>query len=344
MSTDSFASIVGQPRAVEQLLAAVAAPVHAYIFVGPRGAGKRRAAAAFAGELVGTADDRGRNRNLAVREEHPDLVIFEPEGPLFLVEDAEAVVVEASRASTEDGRKVILIDRFHDATPEAAAKLLKPIEEPPASIVFVLLCEEVPREHVTIASRSTRIDFPAVTIAAITAALLDRGVAPDVAEAAARGSGGDVSRAELLLSDEAFGRRRSLWWEAPTQLDGSGHVVSEIVATIRHAIEEAQGPLDERHVAEQAAMEETEELVGTRGSGRRAMETRHKREARLHSADEWRMGLATLAARYRETIEAPDADLEVFDSLREAAEGLSRNPNDELWLSSLLLELPPIRG
>lgn len=344
MSTDSFASIVGQPRAVEQLLAAVAAPVHAYIFVGPRGAGKRRAAAAFAGELVGTADDRERNRNLAVREEHPDLVIFEPEGNALRAEEADAVVVEASRASTEAGRKVILIDRFHDATPEAAAKLLKPIEEPPASIVFVLLCEEVPREHVTIASRSTRIDFPAVTIAAITAALLDRGVAPDVAEAAARGSGGDVSRAELLLSDEAFGRRRSLWWEAPTQLDGSGHVVSEIVATIRHAIEEAQGPLDERHVVEQAAMEETEELVGTRGSGRRAMETRHKREARLHRSDEWRMGLATLAARYRETIEAPDADLEVFDSLREAAEGLSRNPNDELWLSSLLLELPPIRG
>jgi DNA polymerase-3 subunit delta' len=147
----------------------------------------------------------------------------------------------------------------------------------------------------------------------------------------------------LLVSDEAFGRRRSLWWEAPTQLDGSGYIVSEIVTTIRQAIDEAQGPLDERHLVEQAAMEETEELVGTRGSGRRAMETRHKREARLHRTDEWRMGLATLAARYRETIQAPNADLGVFDSLREAADVLSRNPNEELWLSSLLLDLPPIR-
>ena len=188
MSTDVFASVVGQPRAVEQLMAAVAAPVHAYIFVGPRGAGKRRAAAVFAGELVGRAEDRDRNRDLAVREEHPDLVIFEPEGPSFRTVEADAVVVEASRASTEAGRKVILIDRFHDATPEAAAKLLKPIEEPPASIVFVLLSEEVPPEHVTIASRSTRIDFPAVTIPAITTALLDRGVPPDVAEAAVVGA------------------------------------------------------------------------------------------------------------------------------------------------------------
>jgi len=344
VSTDVFASVIGQPRAVEQLTAAAADPVHAYIFVGPRGAGKRRAAAVFAGELVGRVEDRDRNRGLAVREEHPDLVIFEPEGPLFLAGDAEDVVVEASRASTEAGRKVILIDRFHDATHEAAAKLLKPIEEPPASIVFVLLSEEVPPEHVTIASRSTRINFPAVTIPAITTALLDRGVPPDVAEAAARGSGGDVRRAELLVSDEAFARRRSLWWEAPTQLDGSGYIVSEIVATIRQAIDEAQGPLDERHLVEQAAMEETEEVVGTRGSGRRAMETRHKREARLHRTDEWRMGLATLAARYRETIQAPNADLGVFDSLREAAEVLSRNPNEELWLSSLLLNLPPIRA
>jgi hypothetical protein len=35
-------------------------------------------------------------------------------------EEADAVVVEASRASTEAGREVILIDRGHDATPEAA--------------------------------------------------------------------------------------------------------------------------------------------------------------------------------------------------------------------------------
>ncbi|MGI9642277.1 MAG: hypothetical protein ACR2N9_05795 [Acidimicrobiia bacterium] len=343
MTSDAFDSIVGQDRAVQQLSAAVAAPVHAYIFVGPRGSGKRRAAAAFAGELVGRSEDRSRNRSLAAREEHPDLVIFEPEGNALRAEEADAVVVEASRASTEAGRKVIMIDRFHDATPEAAAKLLKPIEEPPASIVFLLLSEEVPPEHVTIASRSTRIDFPAVTIPDITSALLDRGVPPDVAEAAARGSGGDVSRAELLVSDEEFGRRRSLWWDAPTQLDGSGHVVSEIVGSIRQAIDEAQAPLDERHLAEQAVMEETEELVGTRGSGRRAMETRHKREARLHRTDEWRMGLATLAARYREGIDAPDVDLEVFDSLRTAADVLSRNPNEELWLSSLLLELPRIR-
>ena len=337
---DPFDEIVGQARAVEQLRSAVASPVHAYLFVGPRGSGKRRAAARFAGELVGHAGDRARNRDLAAREEHPDLVIFEPEGNTFRVEEADAVVVEASRSATEAGYKVIMIDRFQDATAEAAAKLLKPIEEPAGAVVFVLLSEEVPPEHVTIASRSTRIDFPSVSIDSIAQALVNRGIDPDTAEAAARGSGGDVGRAELLVSDAAFVARRGLWWNAPTQLDGSGHVVSEIVRTIREAVDEAQAPLDARHELDVMAMDQTEELTGTRGSGRRAMEARHKREARLHRTDEWQMGLATLALRFREDLGSPDAELSVFDTLREAAEVLDRNPNEELWLTALLLRLP----
>ncbi len=39
-----YEAVVGQPRAVEQLLAAVRAPVHAYLLVGPSGSGKRQAA------------------------------------------------------------------------------------------------------------------------------------------------------------------------------------------------------------------------------------------------------------------------------------------------------------
>lgn len=342
MIVDPFDAVVGQDRAVEQLRAAVVSPVHAYLFVGPRGSGKRSAAARFAGELVGAEEDRERNRGLSEREEHPDLVVFEPEGNVFRAEEADAIVVEASRAATESGRKIILIDRFHDATPEAAAKLLKPIEEPPGSVIFVLLSEEVPPEHVTISSRSTRIDFPSVSPESITAALVARGVEPSVADAAARGSGGDVGRAELLVSDEAFAHRRSLWWDAPSSLDRTGYTVTQIVDAIRSAVDDAQGPLDARHHAEGEVMDQTEEFMGSRGSGRRAMEARHKREARLHRTDEWRMGLATLAQRYSESLAAPDADLSVFDVLRDASDALNRNPNEELWLTALLLRMPAL--
>ena len=52
----SWDLVVGQQEAVRRLEAAVTAPVHAYLFVGPGGAGKRRAATVFAGELLSAAD------------------------------------------------------------------------------------------------------------------------------------------------------------------------------------------------------------------------------------------------------------------------------------------------
>jgi len=340
---DPFELVVGQERAVEQLRSAAADPVHAYVFIGPRGSGKRRAAAAFAGELIGDNEDRERSRRLARSEDHPDLVVIEPEGNTLRAEEAEQVIVAASRAPVEAGAKVIVIDRFHDATAEAAARLLKPIEEPSASIRFVLLAEEIPPEHITIASRSTRIDFPAVTTAAITQALVGRGVPPEIAQGAADGSGGDVGRAELLVDDPAFAERRELWWGLVEQLDGSGHAVSAIVQSLREAVDGSQEPLDARHLVEAEAMTAQEELTGTRGSGRRAMDVRHKREARLHRTDEWRMGLATLAQRYREQVVAGGAGVDELAELTSASEVLSRNPSEELWLTALLLRLSPRR-
>ena len=346
MTADPFADIIGQKRALEQLRSAVPNPVHSYLFVGPRGAGKRRAAVRMAGELVGVADDRDRNRALAIREEHPDLHIFEPAGNAFLMEEAEAVIVEASRSPSEAGQKILVLDRFHDADGRVAANLLKTIEEPPASTMFILLAEHVPPEHVTIASRSVNIDFPAVSEAMIADALVARGVDAELASVTARGANGDVNRAELLLSDEAFVQRRDLWWSIPGRLDGSGYAVSEIVKELIEVVSEAQAPLDAKHVAEALSMDETEEMTGARGSGRRSMEVRHKREARLHRTDEWRMGLATLAHRYREGLVDPDggasAEVAVFATLRDATVALGRNPSEELWLTNTLMKLPAL--
>jgi len=88
-------------------------------------------------------------------------------------------------------------------------------------------------------------------------------------------------------------------------------------------------------------MDETEELTGARGSGRSSMVAQHKREVRWHRTDEFRMGLATLAGRYRDTVLSPGANLNAFDVLSDASAALSRNPNEELWLTNTLLQLSP---
>ena len=353
-----WATVVGQEPAVALLQQAATRPVHAYLLVGPPGAGRTEAARAFAGTLfAGSApaedgstgeDLEGqRHRALAAIGQHPDLVLVEPEGRSLLVADAERITVEGWRSPIEADRKVIVVDRFDTAEPAAASSLLKTIEEPPTSTVFVLLAEEVPDEHVTIASRCVRVDLPPVPDQVVADALMAEGVAADRADELATASAGSVARARLLAVDPAFLGRRDAWHSVPERLDGSGAVVAVLVAELRGLIDEAQGPLQARHCIELEALTEHEEAFGARGSGRRELVDRHKREIRRHRDDELRFGLATLARAYlaRAVPDGPspaEACLSATERITEATGDLLRNPNETLLLQALFLDLPTV--
>ncbi len=153
--SDAWDEVVGQPVAVSQLRAAVASPVHAYLFVGPRGTGKRAAARAFAGELLAAGsegDDADRHRRLAAAETHPDLSVVERSGASIDVKQARWIVERASRSPNEGSRKVLVLDEFHLLDPRTGGILLKTIEEPPDGTYFLVLAEEVTPDLVTIAS------------------------------------------------------------------------------------------------------------------------------------------------------------------------------------------------
>jgi DNA polymerase-3 subunit delta' len=345
-----WSDIVGQRRAVAQLQAAGRAPLHAYLLVGPRGAGKRAAARVFAADVLAgdsSGDDALRHRRLAEAEQHPDLVMVVPEGRSLRRAEADTIITEGFRSPIEGRRKVIVVDRFHSAEPEAAASLLKTIEEPPGTAVFVLLAEEVPPEHVTIASRCIRIDFPGVAEPAIAEYLVAQGVDPSAATEIASASGGNVDRARLLASDDRFAARRRAWHDVPGQLDGTGAMVIRQVSGLRALIDDALVPLTDRQAAEVAQIAAWEDEYGTRGSGRRNIEERHKREARLLREDELRLGLATLARRYRDRLVdagEPAPFAAACARITAASESLIRNPNEALLLEALFLDLPPLAG
>ena len=353
MASDPWAAVVGQPRAVAALAAAAAAPVHAYLLVGPRGSGKRAAAAAFAGELVAAADPApdpqrtARHRRLAAAEQHPDIFVMSPAGnSLRRAEEVSQLIVEASRTPVEGARKVLVVDRFHTATAAAAAALLKPVEEPAASVVWVLLAEQVPGEHVTIASRCNRVDFGPVPDDQVAEVLVAEGLATtERAEVVAAAAAGNLARARVLAGDERVAARRETWWGIPDRLDGAGATVALVVAELRAMIDDAAVALTERHKAEIAALDEREERFGVRGSGRRDIEAQHRREHRQFRTDEIRFGLATLTTRYRAELDAAldRPAVAALDRLRATAESLIRSPNEALALQALLLDLPPIR-
>src|SRR4051794_14213776 len=103
-----------QPRAGATLAAALASPGHAYIFRGPRGAGKAVAARAFAAELLaeGAPDpDDARRRALLDPSPHPDLVWLRPPGAQHLVEEVrERVIRAASYRPFEAERRGFVIE------------------------------------------------------------------------------------------------------------------------------------------------------------------------------------------------------------------------------------------
>ncbi len=358
---DPWSAVVGQPRAVAALTAAAASPVHAYLLVGPPGSGKRAAAAAFAGELIVAADGgagadparAARHRRLAAGDEHPDVFVLSPAGNSLRREDeVSQLIVEASRTPVEGSRKVLVVDRFHTATPAAAAALLKPVEEPAGSVVWVLLAEQVLPEHVTIASRCTRVDFGPVSEDEMAAVLVSEGqVEADRAPLVAAAAAGNLHRARVLATDERLAARREAWWGVPDRLDGTGATVALLVAELRAMIDEAGGALSERHRAAIVALDEREEQFGVRGSGRAAVEAQHKREHRQFRTDEIRFGLATLTSRYRDQITSSPGDdpasvrraaaaMRAIDRLRATAESLIRSPNEALALQALFLDLP----
>ena len=344
-----FDDVVGQESAVAHLRAAVAAPLHAYLFVGPPGSGKRTAAFALAAALL---CPRGgcRECHVCVRAlagVHPDLVLVERAGPSITVDQAREVRRLAMRSPNEGARKVLVLTDFH-LVREASSVLLKVLEEPPASTVFVILAEQVPPELVTIASRCVRIDFGPLSDEQVAAALVSEGVDAGVAAEVAAVASGRLDRARLLANDPGFGQRRETWRAVPGRLDGTGATVAVIAADLAELLGSAGvAALEARQALERAELEERVERTGERGAGRKVLADRHKRELRRLRHDELRFGLATLAGAYGDGLAGDAADpracMAAVAAIQAAAEAMVRNPTESLLLQDLLLRLPPLR-
>jgi len=241
----AWATVVGQSKAVSALRSWSVDPVHAYQFVGPAGSGKRQAARAFCAAVQAqlfSGDDVGRDRQLrlALADKHPDVEIYEPEGAQLLVPAVrDSIIPSVFRKPADGPRRIIVIDRFHDANPAAAAALLKTVEEPPVNAIIILLAESIPVEHVAIASRCSRVEFPPLSHDDLAGWIATQGVdAADVDELI-EASAGDLRRLELLTNDVGFSERSALWQSLPTVIDGTGATAGRLVRELTELVASA---------------------------------------------------------------------------------------------------------
>ncbi len=122
-----------------------------------------------------------------------------------------AIVQIASRRPTTGRHQIVLIEDADRLTEGAANALLKVVEEPPASTVFLLCAPSVDPEDiaVTLRSRCRHVALVTPPTTAIAQVLIDNdGLAAETANWAASVSGGHVGRARRLATDPEARQRR----------------------------------------------------------------------------------------------------------------------------------------
>ncbi|MGZ8815650.1 MAG: DNA polymerase III subunit delta', partial [Mycobacterium sp.] len=189
---------------------------HAWLITGPPGSGRSIAALCFAAALQCTSDGvpgcgECRACTTAMAGTHADVRRIVPEGLSIGVDEMRGIVQIASRRPGTGRWQVVLIEDADRLTEGAANALLKVVEEPPPSTVFLLCAPSVDPEDIAITLRSRCRHLALVTppVDAIAQVLIDTdGLAEQDARWAASVSGGHVGRARRLAVDEDARERR----------------------------------------------------------------------------------------------------------------------------------------
>jgi DNA polymerase-3 subunit delta' len=329
-----FARLVGQAVVEAELVAAARAArgdsahngaatgtmTHAWLITGPPGSGRSIAALCFAAALQCTSPETpgcGRCRACltTIAGTNADVRRVIPEGLSIGVDEMRGIVQIASRRPSTGRWQIVLIEDADRLTEGAANALLKVVEEPPPSTVFLLCAPSVDPEDIAITLRSRCRHVALVTppVEAIAQVLVDTdGLSADEARWAASVSGGHVGRARRLATDpEARARRqRALGLARDAATPSRAYAAAEeLVAT---ADAEARALTEGRDEAE---TEELRTALGAGGTGKgtaatlrgatgaiRDLERRQKSRQTRASRDALDRALIDLATYFRDAL------------------------------------------
>jgi len=282
-----FSRLVGQDAVEAELVAAATAArgdsthsamttgnmTHAWLITGPPGSGRSIAALCFAAALQCTSDGvpgcgECRACTTTMAGTHADVRRIIPEGLSIGVDEMRNIVQIASRRPGTGRWQVVVVEDADRLTEGAANALLKVVEEPPPSTVFLLCAPSVDPEDIAITLRSRCRHIALVTprVDAIAQVLIDTdGLSDTDARWAASVSGGHVGRARRLATDEQARKRREralgLARDAATPSRAYA-AAEELVAT---AEDEAKSLTGDRNEVE---TEELRTALGAGGTGK----------------------------------------------------------------------------
>lgn len=180
--------------------------IHAYLLEGAAGMGKKSFAALLACAFLCAGEKKPcmacKSCERVLHGQHPDVHLISGEKAIK-VEQIREMTASAAVTPYEGGKKIYIADGFHTATEQAQNALLKTLEEPPESVVFFLLAENLLQVLPTVRSRCRVLHLYGYPQGDILRQLRLRFPEGQNLEEAAEECGGNIGRAlELLRSEE----------------------------------------------------------------------------------------------------------------------------------------------
>ena len=227
-----------------RLIALLARSVHrgmlppSLIFSGPAGAGKRQTASATA-QAINCLSPRGEGESYdacgtcaacrrIARGMHPDVVIVEPgDSGSIKIEPIREVIERAGYRPFEGRRRVVIINDADAMASSPQNALLKILEEPPPSSVFILVTARPDMLLPTVQSRCQRVRFQLAEQGALDADAVE--VARRVLELAAAS---DEPRQRIEAAKELLVNTGSGGREDREQLASHLHAMASLIRDV----------------------------------------------------------------------------------------------------------------
>src|SRR4051794_12114806 len=222
-----FRDVVGHARVIQLLSRSAAGGTlpPSLLFAGPAGIGKRLIAVAVAQALnclttrnaqIPTPDSRRDERipnpepripsfdscgtcaacTRIARRMHPDVLIVEPgDNGSIKIDQVRDIIDRAAYRPFEGRRRVVIVDEADALVPAAQNALLKTLEEPPSSSVFILVSARPDALLPTVLSRCPQLRFRPLSPDEIAQVLVKQGRTEAEAHAVASTANGSVAQA-----------------------------------------------------------------------------------------------------------------------------------------------------
>lgn len=222
------AALPGRDRLLEELTLHCVHTAPSYLFIGPPGCGKWEGALAFAASILCPHGGCGECAICVsvTAGTHPDVPTYRRKGAQLEVAEAREIVKGAMTRPQYSSLRVVVVPEIHLAR-LSAPTLLKTLEEPPPTTIFVLTAEGVDQDMAALASRCVRVDFPRPTVEMVKYYLLAKGL-DEAVDQVALISRGRLDRALALSAQPQLLSYYRLWQSIPNRLRRDPKTLSEL--------------------------------------------------------------------------------------------------------------------